>query len=204
MKKILDKLLNVDKKVLIFLAIISIIGIITGSLFMTILSTNDRELINSSLDTFMTQYGQINMQSELTNNFLINLLYAFGIWLLGISIIGLPIVIFLIFMKSFLLSFTISSFIMKYKAKGIFLGIIYNLPHQVINLLIFIYLGIYSIKLSLYIIETIIHKKNLNFKHITNRYVTILCLGIIVLLLSSLYETYLMPILLKKVLSIKL
>ena len=70
MKKILDKLLNVDKKVLIFLTVISVIGIITGSLFMTILSVNDKEMINSSLNTFMTQYGQINMQSEFINNFL--------------------------------------------------------------------------------------------------------------------------------------
>ena len=204
MKKILDKLLNVDKKVLIFLTVISVIGIITGSLFMTILSVNDKEMINSSLNTFMTQYGQINMQSEFINNFLINLLYMFGIWLLGISIIGLPIVIFIIFIKSFLLSFTISSFIMNYKAKGILMGILYNLPHQVINLLVCIYVGVYAIKLSLYIIDAIIHKKNLNFKNITNRYIAILCISIIILLLTSLYETYLMPILLKKVLSIKL
>ncbi len=204
MKKAIDKLLNVDKKILIFLSIICIIGIITGSLFMTVLSENDRLSIFESLETFISEYGSLNSKIELTNNLIINLLYIFSIWLLGISIIGLPIVIIIIFLKSFLLSFTITSFIIKYKTKGILLSMIYLMPHQIINLITIMYLGVYSIKLSSYIIEAIIYKKNLNFKNITNRYILVFIVSIIIIILTSLYETFIMPIILQKVINISL
>lgn len=199
MKKLINELLDVDKKTVIFLIIICIIGIVTGSIFMTILSTNDKDIVIESLDNFIALNGQINTKISLTNNLNINLLYCIIIWLLGISIIGLPIVIFILFMKSFLLSFTISSFIYKYKTKGLLLGIIYNLPHQVINLIIYLYLGVYSIKLSSFILKAIVYKKNINFKNITNRYLIVLLFSVIILIISTLYETYIMPSLLKKV-----
>ena len=151
MKKIMDKLLNVDKKILIFLIIICIIGIITGSVFMTVLSNEDKQTVFTSLNNFISNFEKLNFKTEISNNLIINLLYALGIWLLGISIIGVPIVIFILFIKSFLLSFTMTSFIMKYKTKGILLGFIYNMPHQILNLVIYLYLGVYSIKLSSYI-----------------------------------------------------
>lgn len=198
MKKLINKLINVDKKVLIFLIIICIIGIITGSIFMTVLSSNDKNTILSSLEEFMNINSSPN-HKDFLNNIIISLLYAVIIWILGISVIGLPIVIFLLFLKSFLLSFTISSFIMKYKFKGILYGIIYNLPHQVINLVIYLYLGVYSIKLSSFIIDTILHKKTLSFKNITNRYLLVFGISIILLIISTLYETYIMPLLLKKI-----
>lgn len=199
MKKLIDRLINVDRKVLIFLVIICIIGIITGSFFMTILSTNDKDIILKALEEFINNK---NIGSSFTNNIILALGYSIIIWLLGISVIGLPIVIVVLFIKSFLLSFTISSFIMKYKLKGIIYGIIYNIPHQIINLVVYIYLGVYSIKLSSFIINSIINKKTLDFKNITNRYLLVFGVSIILLLLTTLYETYIMPILLKKVISI--
>lgn len=199
MKKIMDKLLNVDKKILIFLIIICIIGIITGSIFMTILNSSDKDSILVSLEEFVTEYNTLKPEKDLINNLVVNIMYILAIWILGISIIGLPIVIFILFFKAFLLSFTISSFIMKYKLKGIILGIVYNIPHQVINLVVYMYLGVYSIKLSSCIIEAIVHKKSINFKNVTNRYLLVLVVSIIILIITTLYETYIMPILLKKI-----
>lgn len=199
MKKLIDKLINVDKKVLIFLIIICIIGIITGSFFMTVLSNNDKESIMVSLEEFMS-FSSSNKETFI-NDLTINLIFMLIMWLLGASVVGVPIVIIMLFIKSFLISFTISSFIMKYKFKGIVYGIVYNLPHQIINLVVFMYLGVYAIKLSSFIIDTVIHKKTLNFKNITNRYLLVLGITIIFLIISSLYSSYIMPTLLKKVVS---
>ncbi len=202
MKEIINKILNVDKKVLIFLIIISIIGIITGSIFITVLNENDKNTIYESLNTFLAEYGHLNNKFSLFNNLVLNNMYTLLIWILGISIIGLPIVILIIFFKSFLISFTISSFIMKYKTKGIILGIIYNIPHLIINLLVYLYLGVYSIKFSLNIIDMLFNKRNIDMKKTFSRYSVVLLFSFIMIILTSLYETYLMPIILKKVLKI--
>lgn len=202
MKELMNKVLNVDKKTLLFLIIISITGIITGSIFMVILNTNDKLIINNALESFMTQYGQINSKICLINNSVINFLYILLIWILGISIIGLPIVILIVFIKSFLISFTISSFIIRYKSKGILLGIIYNMPHNIINLIVCIYLGVYSVKFSLSLINVIINKKNINLKKIFNKYLVVLVIAFIFVIINTLYETYLMPLILKKIIEI--
>lgn len=200
LKKLLDKLLNVDKKTLLFLFIISIIGIVTGALYMTVLKSQDKELVLNSLNEFMNSIKNFTLSTDLfKNNLIINLLYTLIIWILGISIIGLPIVVFIIFFKSFLVSFSLSSFIIKYKFKGIIYGIIYVFPHSIFNLIIYIYLGIYSIKLSSIIINSIIYKKNINFKNIINYYFKLLLIAIIIIILSTIYETFVMPLCFKKI-----
>lgn len=198
MKKVLNKILNIDKKTFLFLAIICIIGIITGSLFTTVLSTNDKEIVSKSLNDYINNISSIKISlNTFLSNFILNILYAAIIWILGISIIGLPIVIIIIFFKSFIISFSISSFIINYKAKGILYSLIYIFPHMIINLLIYIYLGVFSIKLSLSLIKAIINKKNIIFKNDFKSYFKLFFLCFLAILLTSLYETMLMPLLFK-------
>ena len=66
---------------------------------------------------------------SLLSCFLINnFVYFISMWLLGISIIGLPIIYIMIFLKSFKIGFTVSSIFANYKFLGI-LGIIcYLIP----------------------------------------------------------------------------
>lgn len=202
MKKVLDKLFNVDKKVLLFLLIISIVGIVTGSFFMIILSSDDKLIITDSLKQFINSISKITTIDYFKSNFILNSLYLVILWLLGISVIGLPIVIMIIFFKSFVISLTFSSFIINFKFKGFLYGLIYNFPHSILNLLVYIYLGIYSIKLSLAIISSIIQKKNINFKNIMNRYIKIFLFSILIVILTTLYETFIMPLLLKYLLNV--
>lgn len=203
MKKIIDKVLNIDKKTFLFLAIISIIGIVTGSLFMTVLSSTDKEIVTNSLSDYITNIGTIKIDfNSFISNLILNILYAAIIWILGISIIGLPIVVIIIFFKSFIVSFSISSFIINYKFKGLIYSFIYMFPHMMINLLIYIYLGVFSIKLSSSIIKAIIDKKNVNFKNNMVTYFKLFIFCFIIVFLTTLYETFLMPIILNKIISL--
>ena len=199
MKKIIDKVLNIDKKTFLFLAIICIIGIITGSLFMTVLSSEDKEIVTNSLNDYIVNIGSIKMNfSTFLSNFILNILYAIIIWILGISIIGLPIVIIIIFFKSFVISFSISAFIINYKFKGILYALAYIFPHMIINLLIYLYLGVFSIKISSSIVKGILIKKNINLKDSMITYIKLFAICFIIILLTSVYESFIIPIILKK------
>lgn len=193
----MDKLFNVDKKTLIFLFIISFIGLLTGSLFMTVLSSSDKNLIADTLNNFMNNIEPINYGKTLLESLLINFISILFIWILGISVIGIPIVIIFIFIKSFLLSFSLASFIANFKLKGVLLGTIYNFPHNFINLVLFIYLGVYSIRLSIILLNGVIKRKNVDFKIIMNRYLLVLIVSIITSVLLSLFDVFVMPYLLK-------
>ena len=103
------------------MSIVSIIGIISGILFFTILKDADKETVYNSLETFLTNVNNnsLNYSLGLRSNLIVSLMYVILIWILGISIIGIPIIIFLYFTKVFVLGFTISSFTVKYGIKGI-------------------------------------------------------------------------------------
>ena len=193
----MDKLFNVDKKTLIFLLTICFIGLLTGSIFMTILNNSDKELIKETVTGFMNDINNLNYHKIFIESLIINLLSVIVIWILGISIIGIPIVIIFIFIKSFLLSFSLASFIANFKLKGLILGTLYNFPHNFINLVLFLYLGVYSIRLSIIILNSVIRRKNVDFKVIMNRYLLVLISSFITVIIISLFESYVMPYFLK-------
>ena len=149
--KIVDKLRNkikYNKKTMLFLTIIVIIGIISGSFLSVILNSNDKQLVQDNIKNFIENINSLNYIDVLKNTLLVNVIMVLVIWLLGISVIGLIIVICLVFWKAFTLSFTISAFILTFNIKGLLLAIIYIFPHLVINLLIIMYVGSYAVKFS--------------------------------------------------------
>lgn len=201
--KIMDKLyhkLKYNKKLMLFLSVIVIAGIISGAFLIVILKSNDKQLVIDSIKQFMQNTN--NNISLLKNSLIINLLIIIGIWLLGISVIGSFITIALIFWKSFTLGFTISGFILTYNLKGLLLAFCYLFPHLIINLFIFMYLGTFAIKFSILIIKCIFHKINLDFRKLTIIYLKVLFICIILIFLTSLFEAFITPILLKYLISL--
>ena len=119
-------------------------------------------------------------------------------WILGMSIIGVIFNIFFIYMKSFIIGFSISSFILVYKYKGILSSLIYVIPSQLINILIILILGVYTLLFSKYLFKMIFLKdKTVNLGKFFKKYVLVFGICIILYLVSSLCEAYLLPSLLK-------
>lgn len=195
----LKKIIKYDKKIMTFLNVIAIVGIIAGSIFMIVLSKNDKETVLNSIKDFFDKLinNKFNFVGTLKNTVISNFLFSFIIWVIGISVVGVLIVIFIIFYKSFTLGFTISSIIYTYSIKGTLLALIYVFPHLVINLLVLLYLSSYSIKLSIILIKSILRKDNLNFKAFINNYSKVFLISIIFLIVTSLYESFISPIILR-------
>ncbi len=204
MKKIWDKTfkkIHTNKRMLVFLFTLLFMAVLFGSFFATKLSTNDLEEIKSSLDTFfsMTKQNKLNPLPAFFQSFGANMMFTIAIWILGISVIGAPLMIVLFFMKAFTLGFTIASMIKIYHLKGLLYSLIYIFPHQVINLLVFIFLIMFSMSLSITLFQALLKKKTVDFSKVMNRYVFILAITIGILIITSLLEIYLMPFLFRMV-----
>lgn len=204
MKKIWDKTfkkIHTNKRMLVFLFTLLFMAVLFGSFFATKLSTNDLEEIKSSLDTFfsMTKQNKLNPLPTFFQSFGANIMFTIAIWILGISVIGAPLMIVLFFMKAFTLGFTIASMIKIYRLKGLLYSLIYIFPHQVINLLVFIFFIMFSMSLSITLFQALLKKKTVDFSKVMNRYVFILAITIGILIITSLLEIYLMPFLFRMV-----
>lgn len=206
MKNKMDKLkskIKTNKKFTIFLAVLVIVGVILGSFFITILSKSDQTLVKEYLNNYMevVKTGKFDYISVFINSLLNGGITAFAIWMLGISIVGIPVILFLFFCKAFTLGFSIGSLFFVYQWKGSILSFFYLFPHQIITLIAYGTLTIYALSVSIKMIEAVFKKKTIDFRAIMGKYSMILGISIGFLLISSLLETFLMPNIMKWILS---
>ena len=115
-------------------------------------------------------------------------------WLLGISIIGIPIIFIMIFFKSFILGFSISSIFAKYKINGLLKVIFYLFPSNILFTLFIIFLSVYSINISIKILSSAFKKQTINFKTFMGKYFFILVLSILISIICALYDAFINPI----------
>lgn len=207
MKKKMDKLISkikLNKKLFIFLIIISLIALISGSLLVVLLDKTDKEIVTNYLTNFINDISQnkIDYISTLKDSLISNAILIIGIWLLGISVIGIPIIIFLYFTHIFTFGFALGTIILKYKLKGILLAFIYTFPNYLILFSTLLILVSYSITLSVKLITTIIKRKQIDFKIISNKYLLILLFSILSGLIFSLYEAFILPNIIKLIIPI--
>ena len=104
MKQIIDKLIDAakkERKKIIFLIVLALIGITMGSIFTTMLSQTDKALAQTYIKDFITSINnnKLNYWDSFKSAFMSNVILTLTIWILGISIIGIPVNIFIYFVK---------------------------------------------------------------------------------------------------------
>ena len=101
--------------------------------------------------------------------------------------------LFMYFSKFFVIGFSISSIIKGYGLKGCLLSFAYIFPHHIIYIIVYTILTVYSIKMSIKLISTIIKKDKIDFKPIINKYLLVLLLSAIIAVLTLLFEVFITP-----------
>lgn len=195
---------NINKRGLLFLIGISLIGFIFGCLFILIISKSDKNLVKEYLSSFLENLktDKINYFDLFKNTFFNNFMFISTIFIIGMSVIGMPINLFYFFLKNFILGFTMTAFILTYSIKGCIFSLIYIIPHNLINMFLYIILVYYSLNFSIKLVYSIVKKRSINFKNMVNKYFKIFiitCIGIIV---TALYESLILPNIMKKLLFI--
>lgn len=205
--KLLDKLLNnirFDKKYVLFSLVLVILGIITGSLFIVILNSTDKNLVIEYISDFIDNIknSSINNLDLLKNAIISNYIAIFILLIVGFTSFLFPINVLILFYKSFIIGFSLSSFILTYGIKGTLLSIFYILPHLLINILIFCLLTAFTLKISISMIKCVVKRKDVNMRQYFNKYLSIIIMSIIIITLTSLYEAYVAPYLLKLIVNL--
>lgn len=189
-----------SKKINIFVISILFSGLISGAVFGNIISINDKTLVIDKIKLFISNINSdsINGIEVFKNGISVNMLYLGIIWVMGMTFVGVVLNIVILFIKSFILGFSLASFIMVYSYKGLILSLIYLLFGQILNILVIVMVTIYGImfssKLNLIIFK---NKQDNNILKFFRNYVFILIIAIIVSIISSISEAFLLPAIIK-------
>ena len=194
-----------NKKINLFVFFVIVLGIISGTIFLLAINSNDKELVTNQIINFITNVNEnnINNFNAFKNSLVENIIFILIIWIFGMSVIGIIFNIFIMYLKGFVLGFTLSSFFLIYQYKGLLLGTIYLIPSMIINIIVTLIVGVYSIMLSIYLLKIIFMKdRSNNVKNFLKKYFIILLICLILVLISSLCEGYLVPAIIKLVIKV--
>ena len=197
MRKRVFRIRRNKKKTLAFLIITAIIFILLGVLVIAVLSKSNKILLKDYIEGFFLQIksGKFNYGNSLKTVFFKNTISMFLIWLLGISLVGVPIIVVYFAFKALTMGMSIASIIYFYHTKGIFLGIIYIVP-SIINIGIFLILVYNSLKMSRYLYHILFLHEETN-KRIIRRYVNVLLILLVFMVISTLIEVLVVPSIMK-------
>ncbi len=193
--------LKKEKPLLFFTFIVFTLGLLLGTIFITMITEEDKTLLLNQLSTYLEStkklskdvFGIVAFKSCFLNNF-IQLLILF---ILGISMIGILAVIIILFFKGFMIGTSLSTFILKFKVKGILGCFLYVFPTTIINILIFILLSFYAVYVSKKFLYALFKKDNLNFKTFLGKYLLTFVICVILMFFTCFLESFLTPFLLK-------
>ncbi len=204
MKKIikyLNETIKKEKNILIFILITFFLGLILGSLFINFITEDDKKLLVEQLELFLSNVKNLTKDvfgiKVFSGEILNNGFQLFIIFVLGISMIGLPVVIIIMFFKGFMLGTTLATIILKYQFKGIIGSFLYVFPCYIFNIIIYIFISFFAVHASIKFLKALFKKDNLNFKSFFGRYLLSFIISMFFMFIVCLLDAYLTPVLLK-------
>ena len=190
----------------VFITVLFLMGVIFGAILVNSLSFTQKEDLFYYLSQFFGQVSKGEMAAShtmFTQSIMHNIKYIGFIWILGISVIGLPVILILLFLKGMVVGFTVGFLVNQMGWGGFLLSFVAVLPQNIFIVPIFIVITVLAVSLSIKMIRRLLLKQIRDpLKPIISRYIFSLILSGFFLAAGSLFEAYLSPSLMKNVVSL--
>lgn len=189
-------------KLFLFTAALLLVGIIFGALVVNALSQEQKIELYHQLQGFITAVNDNQManSSLVTWDSLAKNLKMVGlIWILGLSIIGLPFIVVLIFLKGFMIGFTVGFLVDQFAEKGLLFAVLAVFPQNIIAVPSLIVAGVAGIAFSLLLIRSRFSHAHTPLYHWFLAYSALMLVIALLLALASFIEGYVSPVLMKLV-----
>ncbi|MFC3882801.1 stage II sporulation protein M [Bacillus songklensis] len=145
-----------NSSIYLFATVLFLMGVIFGAIVVNSLNLEQKQDLYFYLNRFFGQVagGQFVSKHEMfQQSFFHNLKYLGFIWILGISVIGLPVVLVLLFLKGMMVGFTVGFLVNQMKLHGFLLSFVSVLPQNIFLIPAFIVISTVSISFSLKLIR---------------------------------------------------
>lgn len=179
--------------------ILLLMGLIFGSLAVKTLSPSQVADLGSYIYSFYNSFPQelkmANRHSLAVQCIVDNIIKINGlVWVLGLTIIGAPLILGIIFMRGFVLGFTVGFIISEMSFNGIIVAIASVLPHNLLILPALIITSITSLSFAAAAVKTLTGSSKGN---ILNQFIgstLIILVSCALLAAAALVEMYITPI----------
>ncbi len=185
-----------------FLLAVVACGLIFGGIVAGITSPHDKMVITGALSNLLSTMHQGHLVSPHT--LWIERMMSDGrllaiIWILGLSIIGLPLIPVVIFLRSFSVGFSIGFTVLAFGWRGVWFSATGIFPHQLVSFVALALAGGLAIRFSAHILRQSVPLQRLLQNVIV--YTGVFCLLVIPLAVGAAMQAFWSPMLISSILS---
>lgn len=184
----------------IFTIVLFIMGIVLGSYLIYSLSGSQKQEILSTLNLFFSDINNLELNTQIAFREILyeNIKYLLIIWFLGLSIVGMPLIFIIIYLKGLVVGFTISFFIFEMNWRGLLVAIIVIIPQNILIVPVLIIAGVSGVRFSISLIKSR-KDKNFSYLHSFKTYLLISLMLVGILVIASSFEAFVSPSLMRGV-----
>jgi stage II sporulation protein M len=191
--------------IFLFIIVLFLMGVIFGAIVVNSMGITQKEDLFYYLSQFFGQIsnGKIAETNDLFfQSFFHNSKFIGLMWILGISIIGLPVILILLFLKGIVVGFTVGFLVSQMGWNGFLLAFASILPQNLIIIPVFIIMAAFSVIFSIRMIKKQFFKKyGQPIMPFFKRYIVALLAAVIFISIASGIEAYMSPWLMKTIIS---
>lgn len=175
-------------------------GVVLGIYAVKYMGTIENESISNYLSNFAQNITDGNFQYKVMFSGILknNLPLIIAIWFLGLTMVGLPIILIIDVMKGFTLGFALSFLIKAFGPKGISIALLGLLPQNIVYVACILFSSVIAMEFSLSFLKdkisnkwtTSIWMKLVSYSFVFGAIFVVMCFGF-------LFETYVTPNLVK-------
>ncbi len=202
LKRIIGDHLKKNSFQYFLVGVLFLLGVIIGNYMVSGLTSGTKSYLVDLIDTYLQTgfQGEFNQSSIWFNAMLSQAKTVLAIWFLGLTIIGFPIILALVFFRGLSIGFTIGFLINQKAVGGVMIGIISILPQHLLYTPALLIWSVIAMNFSIDLIKGIFFHKNIRMRGLISFSIAMLSF-LLVFMLGSVVEAYLSPWLLRLFLS---
>lgn len=182
---------------------LTLMGIIFGAIIVNSLPESSSSNLNHYLSQFFTEMGKGNVVGSVplfNETFLHGSQYLGFIWVLGLSIIGFPIILILLFLKGVVVGFTVGFLVSQMGLHGFWMALASVFPQNLLLIPAFILVSTQAVIFSLKMIRQLLMKtRKTPLLPQFGNYGLLMLSMLSLLVVSSLFQAYVSPVLMKSI-----
>ena len=185
-----------NQSLYVFTIVLFTMGVIFGAIIVNSLALSQKQDLFGFLQYFFKNMDQngIPDPNEHFGQVMGYYLKTVGImWIFGLSIIGVPMILLMLFLKGIVIGFTVGFLVNEFQWQGITFSLAGVLPQNMLIVPAFIIVGVAGISFSLRLIKTrLLSQRGEIWPHFISYSLLIVCM-VAVLTVAALFESYVSP-----------
>ncbi|MFB5661564.1 stage II sporulation protein M [Alteribacillus sp. HJP-4] len=186
-----------------FTFVLLMMGVFFGAVLVNSLPLGIKNDLHRYVQQFLTQFekGSFVTSAQIFKQSLSHHAGYIGLmWVLGLSVAGVPFILILLFLKGVVSGFTIGFLVQQMGSKGFFLAVASILPQNIVVIPCYMIMSAVSIGISLSIIKHLFKQNRSSYiPAVLTRSLMAACFVLVMLASASLFEGYISPIFIRLV-----